>query len=202
MDVIAVPIALGIVLAEIALMFMGTALLLMSSSIPRWVFEKSNIVGNYIPALYRYSSAFGHTSDFYRYFSIHLFYGALQVFFIGILAVLLLKSVKGKRPEPLGVRNELWFFAVLLMFLSPSIELFWGPYDVAHPSWVEASDFILLFGLSGANFMLFFLVYARFWEGQFDRLLSRRKLRDLDLEPVAGDKLRGHEDLSRNRSPL
>jgi hypothetical protein len=175
--------AVCIVLLQIVLMVVGTTLLLVSDHAARFVYENSNFIESYVPALYRYSAAVRHTGDFYSHFSIRLFDGVLQLLVLGILTLILLRSIKGRRSESLGFRMELVFAAAMLLLLVPSYELLFNPYDSVFPFLSETfNKFARCLVVPGANLFLFLLIYARFWEVNYTRL-ARYRIRN--LEPAA-----------------
>jgi hypothetical protein len=177
-------VALVITLGQMVLMLVGTGFLSISNHASKFIHQNFSFLESYVPVLRRYSAAFGQTDSFDYYFSIHLFQIVLQLVVIAVLTAILLRSVKGRRPEPLGFLKGLGYFAVLALLAGPSVELFWGPYDIGFPGYLSRNtdSFVRCIVLPGANFLLFFFISARFLEPNYTRL-ARHRIQD--LEPAA-----------------
>jgi hypothetical protein len=172
-----------IVLGQMMLMAAGTTLLLVSNHAATFVYENLNFAGSYVPALYRYSANFRHAGDFYSHFSIRLFHCAVQLLALGTLAIILLRSIKGRHPESLGLRMEVAYVALALFIAVPSFELFFNPSDLVFPFFSETfNKFARCLVIPAGNLFLFLLIHARFWEVNYARFA---RYRIQDIEPIA-----------------
>ena len=151
-----------------------TILFLSSARATSFVFQNLHFFHDYVPILYRYDSvhtAKGHLGDVRSLFAIDLFNAILQCVVLIVLGLMLYRQIRGRRPDRLDLKKNLLFVALLLFMAVPSLDVFFGlPDDTLFSGVFMAAATVPVF-----NALLYFIIYARFWESYYeDAWLGRR----------------------------
>ncbi len=161
-------------------MFSYTVLFLSSERAASFVFQKLHFFYDYIPILYRYDivhTSRGHLGDVRSLFAIDLFNAILQFVVLIVLGLILYRKTRGMRPNHLSLKLNVVFFSTLLFCgLTPLLTVFFGLEDVGLTSGV----FSAMLTVPVFNGLLYFVIYARFWERYAEKWLGRQRVAPVD----------------------
>jgi hypothetical protein len=172
MDAMKLPVLLSV--GQAVLMVVYTTVFLSNEAAANFIYRNLYFFENYIPILSRYSALYaerGLTNDFGVVFSIHLFNVLLQGVALTVLAIVLCRNIRGKRPDRFGLKKKVLWFVLLLFLAMPSVGLVYG-LDIVHPG-LFSNAYVDCLTVPVFNLLIYFFLYARFWESYYALSMQR-----------------------------